>query len=153
MSDTYIHRVISTHVPDGTLHHCGTISIPCEVECSMYENVLWCPQCELFWAIDEDCWQDKNTKWEVEKPAPQTNYVELIETKDSIIARMHENIETKGKQLSGAHKKIDVHIKTEEELRDTIRRYNELVGELHEMYGADNEVLNDMETRILGPME
>lgn len=159
-SDIYINKVTATHEPDGTtLHLCGCVSIEYDVECQMCEKAFWCPDCEVFWTVDE-CWHDKDTKWEVEKPPCQTNYVELARGKDEIITKLEQDIkDQKGKLFLKEEmiEKLDTRRieleKTEAELRDTIRRYNELVEELRQMYGGDNEVLNEMETRILGEAE
>jgi len=180
-SDTYINKVTATHEPDGTtLHLCGCVSIECDVECQMYEKAFWCPDCEEFWTVDE-CWHDKDTKWEVEKPACQTNFIELVAGKDEIITKLEQEIkDQKGKlflkvemiekldarrieleetiiaheleseELDKMRQRLDYELAGQKKL---VQGYNGIMEELHKMYGADNEILNEMEARILDEAE
>lgn len=116
MSDTYVSRVTGTEASDRLLHHCGTVSVCVDVECAMAERLLYCPECEIFWGQDEDYWGDDKTEWEIEPPAPQTNYVKLVAAKDEIISRMHGKVHVKDRLLSDAHRGKEARDRTIESL-------------------------------------
>lgn len=178
MSDTYISKVTSIKPEPTVIHQCGTKSFSCEVESPMYDGAYWCPTCKVFWAIDEDCWHDKDTIWDAKIPSnnirPKDNLPytielmlgeiedqkrklllkeEMIEKLDTRRIELEETIianELEAEELDKVRQRLDYELAGQKKL---VQGYNGIMEELHKMYGADNEVLNEMETRILGEVE
>lgn len=120
-----------------------------------------CPECDVFWGVDEDYWGDDKTVWDVEKPVPQTNYVELYKTLTISTSRLTEKLKTKDRLLSEAHKKFEaldrkIKILEEEQIEyleshtKVLEQFNEVMAELRQHYGPNNEVLDEMENKLKG---
>lgn len=163
MNDRYISKITVIEDSGGSLHHCGTVSVRVQVECPTAEELMYCPGCNKFWEMAEDYWGDDKTKWAVEKPVPQTNYIELYKTNTIYIDGLREKLKTKDRLLSENHQLIiarakKIKILEEEQIEylethlQVQEQFNEVMAELRQHYGPNNEVLDELENRILsGP--
>lgn len=89
----------STEDSGGEIHRCGTVSVKVEVECSMMEDLLYCPSCEVFWISDEDYWSDEETVWDISKPLSRGNIVNNLKAAQESAESLGKMVELKSRAL------------------------------------------------------